>query len=166
MTWWAIVEARDATLEQRAIREVNAGTYVFDLGGLRRAIGQLHPDNDQGEYYLTDVVGIVAADGLRVAALPLGDPAEMTGVNSRADLAEVHRLLNERVDPAAAGGGRHGAGPGDDMGGCRLHGGSGHRAGGGRAPAARLRHRGTVPHRRPLRFGWRCRSRTERWCLR
>jgi bifunctional UDP-N-acetylglucosamine pyrophosphorylase / glucosamine-1-phosphate N-acetyltransferase len=92
-----IVEARDATEEQRLAREVNAGTYVFDLGALRRAIGQLRPNNDQGEYYLTDVVGIVAADGLRVAALPLADPAEMIGVNSRADLAEVHRLLNERV---------------------------------------------------------------------
>ena len=92
-----IVEARDATLEQRAIREVNAGTYDFDLGALRLAIGRLRPNNDQGEYYLTDVVGIVAANGLGVAALPLADPAEMAGVNSRADLAEVHRLLNERV---------------------------------------------------------------------
>jgi len=92
-----IVEARDATLEQRAIREVNAGTYDFDLGALRLAIGRLRPNNDQGEYYLTDVVGILIANGLGVAALPLADPAEMMGVNSRADLAEVHRLLNERV---------------------------------------------------------------------
>ena len=92
-----VVEAGDATVKQRAIREVNAGAYVFDLGALRRAISQLRPNNDQGEYYLTDVVGIVAANGLGVAALPLADPAEMAGVNSRADLAEVHRLLNERV---------------------------------------------------------------------
>ena len=92
-----IVEARDATLEQRAIREVNAGTYVFDLAVLRGAINRLRPDNAQGEYYLTDVVGILVADGLRVAGLRLEDPAEMAGVNSRADLAEVHRLLNGRV---------------------------------------------------------------------
>ena len=93
----AIVEARETTVAQRGIREVNAGTYVFELAVLRRAIPGLRPDNDQGEYYLTDVVGILAAQGLRVAGLQLEDPAEMAGVNSRADLAEVHRLLNARI---------------------------------------------------------------------
>lgn len=93
----AIVEARDTTVEQRGIREVNAGTYIFHLAALRGAIPGLRPDNDQGEYYLTDVVGILAAQGLRVAGLQLEDPAEMAGVNSRADLAEVHRLLNARI---------------------------------------------------------------------
>jgi bifunctional UDP-N-acetylglucosamine pyrophosphorylase/glucosamine-1-phosphate N-acetyltransferase len=93
----AIVEARDTTVAERGIREVNAGTYVFDQVALRRAIPGLQPDNDQGEYYLTDVVGILAAQGLRVVGLQLEDPAEMAGVNSRADLAEVHRLLNARI---------------------------------------------------------------------
>jgi bifunctional UDP-N-acetylglucosamine pyrophosphorylase/glucosamine-1-phosphate N-acetyltransferase len=93
----AIVEARDTTVAQRGIREVNAGTYVFDLAALRGAITGLQPDNDQGEYYLTDVVGILAAQGLRVAGLKLEDPAEMAGVNSRAELGEVHRLLNARI---------------------------------------------------------------------
>jgi len=93
----AIVEARDSSPEQRAIREVNAGTYVFDLAVLRPALAALAPDNAQGEYYLTDAVAAIAARGLRVAALPLADAAEMAGVNSRADLAEVHRLLNVRV---------------------------------------------------------------------
>ena len=93
----AIVEARDATEEQRELSEVNAGTYAFDLGALRSAMPSLRPDNAQGEYYLTDVVGILAARGEVVAGLPLDDPAEMVGVNSRADLAEVHRLLNTRV---------------------------------------------------------------------
>jgi bifunctional UDP-N-acetylglucosamine pyrophosphorylase/glucosamine-1-phosphate N-acetyltransferase len=92
----AIVEARDATEEQRGIREVNAGTYVFELAALRTAIGALQRDNAQGEYYLTDVVGILAAGGLRVAGLVLADWAEMVGVNSRAELVEVHRLLNAR----------------------------------------------------------------------
>jgi bifunctional UDP-N-acetylglucosamine pyrophosphorylase/glucosamine-1-phosphate N-acetyltransferase len=92
-----VVEARDASGEQRGIREVNAGSYVFDLRVLRGAIGRLRPDNAQGEYYLTDIVGILAADGLRVVGLRCEDPAEMAGVNSRADLAEVHRLLNARV---------------------------------------------------------------------
>jgi bifunctional UDP-N-acetylglucosamine pyrophosphorylase/glucosamine-1-phosphate N-acetyltransferase len=67
------------------------------VGALRPAIGQLRPDNDQGEYYLTDVVGILATGGLRVAALPLTDPAEMAGVNSRSDLGEVQRLLSGRI---------------------------------------------------------------------
>lgn len=93
----AIVEERDATVEQRGIREVNAGTYAFDLPALRGAIPRLRPDNDQGEYYLTDVVGIFTAQGLRVAGLQLEEPAEMTGVNSRGELAEVHRLLNARI---------------------------------------------------------------------
>jgi bifunctional UDP-N-acetylglucosamine pyrophosphorylase/glucosamine-1-phosphate N-acetyltransferase len=92
-----IVEARDASDDARSTGEVNAGTYVFDVGALRRAIGELRPDNDQGEYYLTDVVGILTAGGLKVAALPLADPAEMAGVNSRSDLSEVHRLLNRRI---------------------------------------------------------------------
>jgi len=93
----AIVEARDTTVAQRGIREVNAGTYVFELAALRAAIPGLRPNNDQGEYYLTDVVGILAAQDLGVVGLQLEDPAEMAGVNSRAGLAEVHRLLNARI---------------------------------------------------------------------
>jgi bifunctional UDP-N-acetylglucosamine pyrophosphorylase/glucosamine-1-phosphate N-acetyltransferase len=92
-----IVEAGDATEEQRAIREVNGGTYVFELPALRGALARLEPDNAQGEYYLTDVVGILAAGGMKVAGLRLDDPGEMAGVNSRADLAEVHRALNLRT---------------------------------------------------------------------
>lgn len=93
----AIVEARDASAEIRAIREVNAGTYAFEAAALRPTLALLSPDNDQGEYYLTDVIGLFVAGGLRVVASPLADPAEMSGVNTRAELADVHRLLNERV---------------------------------------------------------------------
>ncbi|MGD1148229.1 MAG: NTP transferase domain-containing protein [Thermoanaerobaculaceae bacterium] len=92
-----IVEVKDANVEQRAIREVNAGTYAFDLAELRPALAELRPDNVQGEYYLTDAIGRFVAGGLGVAGLALTDAAEMAGVNSRADLAEVHRLLNDRV---------------------------------------------------------------------
>ncbi len=93
----AVVEAKDATGEQREIREVNAGAYVFDLAALRPALAGLSPANAQQEYYLTDAIGILAARGMRVVGLRLEDPAEMAGVNSRADLAEVHRLLGARV---------------------------------------------------------------------
>ncbi|MFI5165408.1 MAG: NTP transferase domain-containing protein [Thermoanaerobaculales bacterium] len=93
----AIVEARDAGPEQLEIREVNAGTYLFDLEALSSALRQVAPDNDQGEYYLTDVVKVLVSGGQRVDGLVLDDPADMAGVNTRADLAEVNRLLNERL---------------------------------------------------------------------
>jgi len=93
----AIVEAKDATPEQLAVREVNSGTYLFDLGALRSALSVLTADNAQGEYYLTDVVAILAAEGGMVLAEVLADPVEMTGVNTRAELAAVHLLLNQRV---------------------------------------------------------------------
>ncbi|HQU34756.1 MAG TPA: NTP transferase domain-containing protein, partial [Thermoanaerobaculaceae bacterium] len=101
----AVVEAKDATGEQREIHEVNAGTYVFDLAALRLSLVGLSPANAQQEYYLTDAIGILAARGMRVVGLPLADPAEMAGVNSRADLAEVHRLLGARVIVALQGAG-------------------------------------------------------------
>ncbi len=93
----AIVEAKDADAERSAIREVNAGTYAFDLARLRPALAGLRPDNAQGEYYLTDVIASLVALKAGVVGLPLEDVAEMAGVNSRADLAQVHRLLNTRV---------------------------------------------------------------------
>lgn len=93
----AIVEAGDADPRQLAIREVNAGTYAFDLERLRPAVAALAPDNAQEEFYLTDAIRILVGRGQRVAGLVLADPPEMAGVNSRADLAEVHRLLNARV---------------------------------------------------------------------
>jgi bifunctional UDP-N-acetylglucosamine pyrophosphorylase/glucosamine-1-phosphate N-acetyltransferase len=93
----AVVEAKDADAPQRAIREVNAGTYAFDLAALRSALAGLSPANAQQEYYLTDTIGVMAARGMRVAAMQLRDPAEMAGVNSRADLAEVNRLLGARA---------------------------------------------------------------------
>jgi len=93
----AVVEARDADPATLALPEVNAGVYAFRREPLRRALGRLGTDNAQGEYYLTDVVGLLRADGLRVAAQVLDDSAEMQGVNSRADLAAVAGLLNQRL---------------------------------------------------------------------
>ncbi len=93
----AIVEARDATPGQLAIREVNAGTYAFDIAALREVMPVLRADNAQGEYYLTDVVALLAARGRPAAGLVLADTDEMAGVNSREELARVARLLNARV---------------------------------------------------------------------
>lgn len=93
----AVVEARDARPEQLAVTEVNSGTYLFDLLRLREALTALRAENAQGEYYLTDVVAILARAGHTVLAEPLADPFEMTGVNTRAELATVHRRLNTRI---------------------------------------------------------------------
>lgn len=92
-----IVEARDATPDQRAIREVNAGVYVFDAKVLAPLLEKLAPENSQGEYYLTDVVAALSTQGAKVVAHTLADPTEMLGVNTREELAVVGKLLNARI---------------------------------------------------------------------
>ncbi|MGD9496208.1 MAG: bifunctional UDP-N-acetylglucosamine diphosphorylase/glucosamine-1-phosphate N-acetyltransferase GlmU [Armatimonadota bacterium] len=93
----AIVEERDATGEQRAIREINTGIYVFDADALRGALERLTPDNEQGEYYLTDAIAILVGDGLPVAALSTDDPDEVMGINTRVQLAQAERIARDRV---------------------------------------------------------------------
>ncbi|MGH8835423.1 MAG: bifunctional UDP-N-acetylglucosamine diphosphorylase/glucosamine-1-phosphate N-acetyltransferase GlmU [Actinomycetes bacterium] len=93
----AIVEERDASPEQRAIPEVNSGIYVFDAKQLIAALGRLSTGNSQGEEYLTDVIGILRADGQPIAAVPVADPDQALGVNDRVQLAQVGRLLNDRL---------------------------------------------------------------------
>jgi len=93
----AIVEQKDATDEQRAIGEVNSGVYAFDAKLLRDALGRLSTDNAQGEEYLTDVLAILRHDGRPVGAVVTPDHHEILGVNDRSQLAELRRLLNDRV---------------------------------------------------------------------
>src|SRR3954471_4058233 len=93
----AIVEERDATDEQRAIREINAGVYVGDAAALRRALDGLGEDNDQGEQYLTDVLGLLVAEGARVGGPRAEDPVDVLGCNDRRELAARRRTLNDRV---------------------------------------------------------------------
>jgi bifunctional UDP-N-acetylglucosamine pyrophosphorylase/glucosamine-1-phosphate N-acetyltransferase len=93
----AVVEQKDASEEQRAIREVNSGIYAFDAAVLAETLARLTTDNAQGELYLTDVVGIVSGRGERVAALPVTDLWQTAGVNDRVQLAAVHRELNRRT---------------------------------------------------------------------
>jgi len=92
----AIVEARDATPEQLALREVNAGSYAFDLAALRSVLPRITAENAQGEYYLTDAVALLAGAG-GATAVVLENAAEMAGVNTRAELAAVHAALNRRA---------------------------------------------------------------------
>ncbi|MGY1670784.1 bifunctional UDP-N-acetylglucosamine diphosphorylase/glucosamine-1-phosphate N-acetyltransferase GlmU [Geodermatophilus sp. SYSU D00710] len=93
----AIVEERDATAEQRAIREVNAGVYVANAGTLRRVLAGLATDNAQGEQYLTDALAPLVEGGAPVAAVRAEDPADVLGCNDRVELAARRRTLNDRV---------------------------------------------------------------------
>jgi bifunctional UDP-N-acetylglucosamine pyrophosphorylase / glucosamine-1-phosphate N-acetyltransferase len=95
-----IVEERDATEEQRRVREINAGVYAFDAAMLRAGLGKLSSDNDQGEEYLTDVFGLLAEAGEAVTVHLAADPIETLGCNDRAELAALRRLLRDRVNLA------------------------------------------------------------------
>lgn len=93
----AIVEERDGTQEERMICEVNTSVYAFDGGLLADALARIANDNDQGECYLTDVIGILVRDGHSVSAL-LTDEEEGFGVNSQAQLAEASAVLRSRIN--------------------------------------------------------------------
>jgi bifunctional UDP-N-acetylglucosamine pyrophosphorylase / glucosamine-1-phosphate N-acetyltransferase len=93
----AIVEQADATPEQLAVQEINSGVYVFEADVLRAGLARLGTDNAQGEQYLTDLVGMAHADGLRVGALRCSDPWLVIGVNDRIQLADVRAELNRRL---------------------------------------------------------------------
>lgn len=93
----AIVEERDTTREQRTITEVNTSVYAFDGALLADALERIGDDNDQGERYLTDVIGVLVLDGSSVGAV-MGDPEEGIGVNSQGQLAEVAGHLRSRIN--------------------------------------------------------------------
>jgi bifunctional UDP-N-acetylglucosamine pyrophosphorylase/glucosamine-1-phosphate N-acetyltransferase len=92
-----IVEQRDATVEQRQVREINAGIYCFESKSLYRALRSVEPGNDQGEYYLTDVAEIILASGGKVSVYLHTDAREVSGINTRADLAEFENLLRRNA---------------------------------------------------------------------
>ena len=91
-----IVEERDATQAQRAIREVNTGLMAVSATLLRRYLPRLQPHNAQGEYYLTDLVALAVADGVAVHAVRTEEDEEVLGVNDRLQLAQVERVLQRR----------------------------------------------------------------------
>ncbi len=92
-----IVEQRDASDDERAIREVNMGMYAFRRDLLGPALRHLSPDNAQGEYYLTDVIGVLASMGHRVGTFE-APPEETQGVNDRWQLALAERELRHRIN--------------------------------------------------------------------
>ncbi len=93
----AIVEEKDASLAQREVREVAVSLYCFDARKLIEALPSLSAENAQGEYYLTDLVALLAGRGERVEAFAIEDPESVMGVNDRWQLAEAEQTLRLRI---------------------------------------------------------------------
>ncbi len=92
-----IVEEKDASLEEKKIKEINSGVYVFEREFLFEALEKIRPDNVQQEYYLTDVVEMAVKDGRRVAAYLVSDPIEILGVNSQVERARLEEIYQTRL---------------------------------------------------------------------
>ena len=93
----SIVEEKDATDEQKRIKEVNAGIYCLNWEKIKPAFSQLKTNNAQGEYYLTDIIEWGNKNGLSVNANPLENNEEIFGINSRLNLAQASKLMNRRT---------------------------------------------------------------------
>ena len=95
-----IVEERDASPAERTIREINSGIYAFELNGLFESVRGIASENTQHEYYLPDLVSIYRQRGLGVATLEVSNPHEIKGVNSRAELADMSRIVQQTKNAA------------------------------------------------------------------
>jgi bifunctional UDP-N-acetylglucosamine pyrophosphorylase/glucosamine-1-phosphate N-acetyltransferase len=91
-----IVEHKDATNEQRRILEINTGIYCFAIADLAQIIDGLSAENSQKEYYLTDCVALLRKQKKRVGAVVCEDPSEVSGINSRAELADLERIVRQK----------------------------------------------------------------------
>jgi bifunctional UDP-N-acetylglucosamine pyrophosphorylase / glucosamine-1-phosphate N-acetyltransferase len=92
-----IVEQKDASEEERKVKEINSGIYCFETGDLFDALKRVEPKNEQGEYYLTDVAEIILASGRKVEVFTHTDAREVSGINTRAELAEFENLLRRNA---------------------------------------------------------------------
>jgi bifunctional UDP-N-acetylglucosamine pyrophosphorylase/glucosamine-1-phosphate N-acetyltransferase len=92
-----IVEEKDASPPEMAIREVNAGIYCVDSPFLFEALRRVSTDNAQGEYYLTDIVAIANQQGKRAYGFAVEDPTEVMGINTRVDLAKADEILRNEL---------------------------------------------------------------------
>ena len=96
-----IVEARDATPAQLEIGEYNTGVFCFRTGDMSLALKQLTTGNDQGEYYLTDTIAHLVAEGRSVQTVEMRDPDEVVGINTVAELSAAERLFRARENGGA-----------------------------------------------------------------
>jgi len=94
---YKIVEHKDCSSLELTVKEINSGMYCFDIESLLKSLDKLNNNNSQGEYYLTDVIGILTHEGNKIGALPI--PFEETmGVNSRIQLSEAEKVLRKRIN--------------------------------------------------------------------
>lgn len=94
----AIIEEKDANLEEKEIKEINSGIYCFDIEELLIALNEIKPNNAQGEYYITDVVKIMNNKGLKIGAYTIKDNEELLGANDRIQLAFLTNALKNRIN--------------------------------------------------------------------
>lgn len=93
-----VVEERDATSNEKAIKEINTGIYCVKAPFLFSTLKGIRADNAQGEYYLPDLIGVARGQGLGVSAIIHPHPQEVMGINNRVELAEANRLMRERIN--------------------------------------------------------------------
>lgn len=93
-----IVEHKDATNEEKAVKEINAGTYCFDNASLFQALQKVTNNNAQNEYYLPDVIGILKDAGQTVTAFRTNDFTEIFGINDRVALAQAGKIMQQRIN--------------------------------------------------------------------
>lgn len=92
-----IVEQKDGTPEELAIREINSGVFIVPAGQLRGWLDRLTPQNNQNELYLTDIVGLAVTDGVTVRGIPADSFEEMMGINDRVQLAAAERVYQRKL---------------------------------------------------------------------
>ena len=93
-----IVEHKDASDEERYVKEINTGTYCFDNQALFSALKKVSNENVQGEYYLPDVIEILKEEGEAVTAFQSSDFEETLGVNDRVALSQAEQILRKRIN--------------------------------------------------------------------
>lgn len=92
-----VVEAKDASSDERDVNEVNTGLYCFKVAPLFRLLKRIDNSNEQGEYYLTDVLGLAVEDGLKVEIAKVGDPLEALGVDTLDAIKDAEKILAKRA---------------------------------------------------------------------
>ena len=92
-----IVEEKDASIEIKKIKEINTGVYICDVEFLFSALSKITPNNAQREYYLTDIISVARADGLKVDAFMYAKPQEILGINTRVQLSELENILLDKL---------------------------------------------------------------------
>lgn len=93
-----IIEEKDALPKEKAIKEINSGTYCFNRKALFTSLKEITPENKQGEYYLTDVIEILVKNNQKVEAIAVEDPIEISGINNRIQLAEAEKVFQKRIN--------------------------------------------------------------------